>query len=398
MEAPVIIAGQNSIAVNFLRYLHVNYGGQLKLYVVLNRTDTGKSGWQPSLKLEAELLGVRALSLAESYKIKDALFLSLEFDRIINPTKFDTDKIYNVHFSKLPAYRGMYTSAWPILNGESESGVTLHEIDLGIDTGDIVDQLSFKIAGMTCRDLYFAYMEHAFWLLKDNFARLLKGNVQGRQQDTVGATYYSKASINYADISLDFCATASQVERQFRAFTFRQYQLPQLNGINLRAALITTNKSRLKPGDLVKEKRDRFIVATLDYDIELSKDYLSEALNRIRSNDHILDLLKLIPDVDELGPNGWNALMVAAYCNNESAAQELIQNGADVNAFNCNGTSVLMYAKDGAENCGDSSTFRLLLENNANPEHRDSRGLSVYDYCEQNHQKFSLDILNKYKR
>ena len=267
MEAPVIIAGQNSIAVNFLRYLHVNYGGQLKLYVVLNRTDTGKSGWQPSLKFEAELLGVRALSLAESYKIKDALFLSLEFDRIINPTKFDTDKIYNVHFSKLPAYRGMYTSAWPILNGESESGVTLHEIDLGIDTGDIVDQLSFKIAGMTCRDLYFAYMEHAFWLLKDNFARLLKGNFQGRQQDSVGATYYSKASINYADISLDFCATASQVERQFRAFTFRQYQLPQLNGINLRAALITTNKSRLKPGVLVKEKRDRFIVATLDYDI-----------------------------------------------------------------------------------------------------------------------------------
>lgn len=398
MEAPVIIAGQNAIAVNFLRYLHVNYGGQLKLYVVLNRTDTGKSGWQPSLKLEAELLGVRALSLAESYKIKDALFLSLEFDRIINPTKFDTDKIYNVHFSKLPAYRGMYTSAWPILNGESESGVTLHEIDLGIDTGDIVDQLSFKIAGMTCQDLYFAYMEHAFWLLKDNFARLLKGNVQGRQQDTVGATYYSKASINYADISLDFCATASQVERQFRAFTFRQYQLPQLNGINLRAALVTTNKSRLKPGDLVKEKRDRFIVATLDYDIELSKDYLSEALNRIRSNNDILDLLKLIPDVDELGPNGWNALMVAAYYNNERAAQELIHNGADVNAFNCNGTSVLMYAKDGAENCGDSSTIRLLLENNANPEHRDSRGLSVYDYCEQNHQKFSLGILNKYKR
>jgi ankyrin repeat protein len=57
-----------------------------------------------------------------------------------------------------------------------------------------------------------------------------------------------------------------------------------------------------------------------------------------------------------------------------------------------------MYAKDGAENCGDSSTVRLLLENNANPEHRDDRGLSVYDYCEQNHQKVSLDILKKYKR
>ena len=39
----------------------------------------------------------------------------------------------------------MYTSIWPIINGENYCGVTLHEIDSGIDTGDIIDQIKVKI-------------------------------------------------------------------------------------------------------------------------------------------------------------------------------------------------------------------------------------------------------------
>ena len=398
MKNKVIIAGKNSIAVDFLRYLHANYASELELYVLPNRTDSGISGWQPSLKFEAELIGIPVVSLVESYKIQNALFLSLEFDRIIDPSKFGTSRIYNIHFSKLPAYKGMYTSAWPILNGESESGVTLHEIDAGIDTGDIVDQRSFKIEGMTCRDLYFAYMQNAVLLLKDNFDKLLSGNIQLRQQDAVGASYYSKASINYSDIRLDFRATAFQVERQFRAFAFRQYQLPKLNGVDLSRARITSVKSTLKPGELVHEDRDRFIVATIDYDIELNKDCLEEVINKIRTNEDITELLERIYNLDELGADGWNALMVAAYCNNQMAAQTLIDCGADVNAVNCNETSVLMYAKDGAENTADGSTLSLLLDYNADAMHRDARGLSVYDYCERKKQHFALDILKSYKR
>ena len=39
----------------------------------------------------------------------------------------------------------MYTSCLPILFNEKESGVTLHKIDRGIDTGDIIDQITFPI-------------------------------------------------------------------------------------------------------------------------------------------------------------------------------------------------------------------------------------------------------------
>ena len=48
----------------------------------------------------------------------------------------------------------MYTSYWPIKNGEKKSGVTLHKIDSGIDTGDIISQLSFDIDEDTLFSLY----------------------------------------------------------------------------------------------------------------------------------------------------------------------------------------------------------------------------------------------------
>ena len=41
----------------------------------------------------------------------------------------------------------MFTSALPLINGEKETGVTLHKIDAGIDTGDIIDQIKFQIKG-----------------------------------------------------------------------------------------------------------------------------------------------------------------------------------------------------------------------------------------------------------
>lgn len=70
----------------------------------------------------------------------DLIFISLEFDKIVNPDLFKDARLYNIHFSLLPSYKGMYTSAIPILNGEEMVGVTFHEIDKGIDTGNIIAQ------------------------------------------------------------------------------------------------------------------------------------------------------------------------------------------------------------------------------------------------------------------
>ena len=158
----ICIAGKNDIACNSLKYLieEININKE-DIVVLPNKTDEGINKWQKSLKRIAIDNNINVISdIDKLYNIEDLIFISLEYDKIIDVNLFKSKKLYNIHFSKLPSYKGMYTSAWPILNGENYSGVTLHKIDNGIDTGDIIDQLEFKIdINWTCRDLYFTYLK-----------------------------------------------------------------------------------------------------------------------------------------------------------------------------------------------------------------------------------------------
>ncbi len=70
----------------------------------------------------------------------DLVFLSLQFDKLLSVNKLSTRRLLISLFSMFPKYGRMYTSVWPILNGENVSGVTLHEIDGGIVTGNMIDQ------------------------------------------------------------------------------------------------------------------------------------------------------------------------------------------------------------------------------------------------------------------
>ena len=112
----VCIAGKNNIGVEVLEYLYEHCHDRYDLCVVCNKTETGENGWQRSLRLRAGQLGIRECALADLYEVEDLMFLSTEFDRLIKTGLFRTQRLYNIHFSLLPAYKGMYTSAEPILN------------------------------------------------------------------------------------------------------------------------------------------------------------------------------------------------------------------------------------------------------------------------------------------
>ena len=82
-----------------------------------DKQDTYVDKWQPSyLKFGSK--GVKIVELEDLYAIDDLCFISLEYFKLIDPDKFSTESFFNIHFSLLPAYRGMYTSAHPILNSE----------------------------------------------------------------------------------------------------------------------------------------------------------------------------------------------------------------------------------------------------------------------------------------
>ena len=108
-----------------------------------------------SLLKKANEIGIETKTLEDIYSIENLIFLSLEFDRIVNPNKFKSNKLFNIHFSLLPKYKGMFTSIIPILNNEKTTGVTFHKIDKGIDTGEIIAQKEFEIALFdNARDIY----------------------------------------------------------------------------------------------------------------------------------------------------------------------------------------------------------------------------------------------------
>lgn len=75
------------------------------------------------------------------------LFVSMSFDQILRCPLFSLPRLgtINCHAGKLPFYRGRNVLNWALINDEREFGITIHYIDDGIDTGDIIMQSSYQI-------------------------------------------------------------------------------------------------------------------------------------------------------------------------------------------------------------------------------------------------------------
>lgn len=75
------------------------------------------------------------------------LFVSMSFDQIFKTELINLPryKTINCHAGKLPFYRGRNILNWALINDEKEFGITVHYIDEGIDTGDIILQETYPI-------------------------------------------------------------------------------------------------------------------------------------------------------------------------------------------------------------------------------------------------------------
>ena len=399
----VCVAGKNDIAVNILCYLHAIKEKDFELVVSCNRNEDGKNGWQKSLRFFAKRLGIKELSLQELYEIPDLVFLSLEYDRIIRPHLFATKQLYNIHFSALPKYKGMYTSALPILNDETEGGVTFHRIASGIDTGEIIAQRLFPLEeGDTSRDLYLKCIYYGTELVISQLEDVLNNACVSTPQPAVHSTYYSKAAIDYSNLMIDLNTTAYGIGRQIRAFTFREYQLPTIHEKKIFDYKITEELSTEKSGDILMETAEYIKIATIDYNMILYVDQFEQVLSACKEGD--LSYLKQVPSItrylEEKNEKGWTPLIVAVYNNQKEVVDYLLQIGADAFVKNHNGTNLLMYAKNTYLNHGDTELFEHIYQLGITPEEEDYMGLSLFYYIEDIEPKQKeklLDIL-KYSR
>lgn len=390
----ICIAGKNDIAVDILLYCKKTYPKN-RIVCITNRNETGKNSWQKSLKWFAEKNGVEIIDLKTAYEIQDLLFLSTEFDRIIRPDKFKTTELYNIHFSLLPKYKGCFTAIMPLLNGEDFTGVTLHRIRDGIDTGEIIEQRRIEINDDDCSlDVYKKCLQYGTELVCKNLDDLLSGNIKTYRQDSKHSTYYSNTTIDYSNLELNVNGTAYQIQNQIRAFCFRPYQLLNWNDTSYVECVITDDVSNKKPGTILENTDIYTKISTVDYDVTLYKDTLEELLKCIREHDnerakHLCTSQKLITAQDK---HGWSPLTVSVYNNNLEMVQWLANNGADICVVNNNGTNLLMYAKNCFVNTGNPTVFEYLASKGLSFIQKDYNGKDLYDYCKME----GIEMIGKY--
>jgi len=118
----------------------------------------------------------------------------------------------NFHASLLPAYRGKHPVFWALRNGERWSGLTVHVVDRGLDTGDILYQVKVRTRrNDTVADLYDRILEHSLRLPVRLVRDVQRGVLRCRPQSQAGASYFS--AVTEEDFRLDWSLPAERLRR-----------------------------------------------------------------------------------------------------------------------------------------------------------------------------------------
>tara|TARA_Y100000996_G_C22410813_1_gene597167 strand:- start:284 stop:892 length:609 start_codon:yes stop_codon:yes gene_type:complete len=119
------------------------------------------------------------------------IFISVKYDKILDSKFLESRRCYNFHPNILPNYAGVGTLTHSILNGEINGGVTLHEIDNGIDTGDIIETIKIKInRSDTAYSLSQKTDEKIYDLFKKRFEDIIFNNYETIKQSELGRKVY----------------------------------------------------------------------------------------------------------------------------------------------------------------------------------------------------------------
>jgi methionyl-tRNA formyltransferase len=216
----IILFGDGPWATNCLRPL-CDAGHELAAVVL--RAHPSEIG----LAEAAQRLGVTTLqpsrvnapeSVATIVGLTPDVNLSIAYDQIFGRAIRETSGWFlNVHAGKLPTYRGRNIINWAIINGEPEIGITVHLVDHGIDTGDILLQRLLPIAWTdTYGDVLDRVVREIPALVVDSLSLIASGQAQPRPQGP-GGTYF--CGRRDGDEWLDWSRSSVDVYNKIRGIT-----------------------------------------------------------------------------------------------------------------------------------------------------------------------------------
>jgi methionyl-tRNA formyltransferase len=166
----------------------------------------------------------------------------------------------NFHASLLPYYRGKHPVFWALRAGEPWAGLTVHAIDSGIDTGDILYQVKVRTRlDDSVATLYDRIMQRSIKLVGKLIADVECGRLPRRPQTKMSGTYYSSPS--ESDFRIEWSWPAGQISRYITATPGKCYQDVKKQRLFFIGAKTIQANSGAPPAKLLKLGRKRAMVA-----------------------------------------------------------------------------------------------------------------------------------------
>ncbi|MEH1827935.1 MAG: methionyl-tRNA formyltransferase [Nostoc sp.] len=169
--------------------------------------------WQPErVKKDTE-------TLSKLKELDADVFVVVAYGQILSAKILKIPKLacINVHGSILPKYRGAAPIQWCLYNGESETGITTMLMDVGMDTGAMLQIATTPIGLLdNAQDLAERLAAIGGDLLVETLLKLERQEIQPIPQDNLAATY--APLIQKPDYALDWSKSAMQLHNQIRGF------------------------------------------------------------------------------------------------------------------------------------------------------------------------------------
>ena len=125
-------------------------------------------------------------------KINPDIIISYNYRHLIKKDILQLGYFINLHISYLPYNRGAHPNIWSFIEN-TKKGVTIHFIDEGIDTGDILVQKRVVLDKKeTFKSTYKKLHFHMQMLFKANFKKILKQKIKPKKQPKKGSFHLSK--------------------------------------------------------------------------------------------------------------------------------------------------------------------------------------------------------------
>jgi len=214
--------------------------------------------YQPkSLKGEAEQ--------AELASLQADLMVVVAYGLLLPKAVLEAPRLgcVNVHASLLPRWRGAAPIQRAILAGDAESGVTIMQMDEGLDTGDMLLPRSCPIEPEdTAADLHDRLALLGAEALRDALPGIFDGTLEPEVQDDALATYAKK--LEKSEARLDWSQSAVQLDQQIRAFNPWPVAQTTLDGeiIRIWKSVPLTDVASAEAGRVIATSREGIDVAT----------------------------------------------------------------------------------------------------------------------------------------